>query len=104
MDLTKLNKTSQVNTKEVKKATELETGKEYFINHIRCFHTRFGVSAIADLQNCDFDIYLPGRVAIEVEPYVDEFSTGQYTLIYQGLVDTPNHGKLVSIKFNKLYM
>lgn len=85
--LQKLNASSILDDrKPAKKLRELEKGHAYKICNCRVINSKFGDSVLIELE--DFVTFLPKRVTENYAPHCEELSTGQYSLVYRGEVDT----------------
>lgn len=67
-----------------KKLDSLKINVPYLIVKARCVETKFGKKIVVDLKD-GFSVFLPSRFTCMDDESVDKLSSGNYSLIYQGL-------------------
>lgn len=104
MDLTKFNKVSLLETKEVVKLCDLPINVPQTIYSVQLMTTKYGETALIELT--DNKVFLPKRVVPLIRENLQDFDGGKYSIVYKGLKDVkkPSMGTIFELVKSEYFL
>lgn len=96
MDLNKINQKSLLEDKPTRRIAELEKDKKYHILKCILVKTRFGPAVLFEFN--EFKAFLPKRLTEDYSAHTTELSSGKYSLIFRGTIDTGKTHPAISLE------